>query len=315
MHSPKILVYRPDEVEYYKEIIEKQGITNIYTASTLEEAKSQLPTTEVILCWQFPLELLETPEASSVKWIQSMGAGVDDLVKHPSIPNDIQITRIVDQFGTPISEFVFGYMLYLANDIARTREEQAKRQWTPFHAQLLSGKKIGVAGLGSVGLEIVRKARAFDMEVFGLSMSGAKADRVDHHFGPDQWKSFVQELDYLVLTLPLTEQTRWSVNREVLLSMKPDATLINVGRGALVKESDLIEILQEGHLKAVVLDVFEKEPLPIQHPFWTMPNVLVTPHLSGPSTPEGVGQFFVQNLQKYVEGKPLQGVVRREFGY
>jgi len=315
MHSPKILVYRPDQVEYYKELIEKHGVSNVYTASTLEEAEKHLPNTEVILCWHFPLDLLKTSEASSVRWIQSMGAGVDDLVNHPSISNDIQITRIVGQFGTPISEFVFGYMLYLTNDIARTREQQAKHQWTPFNARLLSGRKIGVAGLGNIGLEIVRKARAFDMEVYGLSMSGAKADHVDRHFGPDHWKAFVKELDYLVLTLPLTEDTRWAVNREVLLSMKPDATLINVGRGALVNESDLIEILQEGHLGAAVLDVFEKEPLPEQHPFWSMPNVLVTPHLSGPSTPEGVGEFFVQNLQRYIEGKSLQGVVRREFGY
>jgi len=313
--QPKILVYSPKQAKEYAAYIRQHGYKHIQTATTSEEAAAYLPGTEIILGWKFPLKLLNTPLASAVRWFQSTGAGVDDFTSESSIPDHIILTRIVNQFGSYISEYVFTYILYLLKDVPRMRKSQSEHHWDPFITDTLAGKKIGVAGLGSIGREIVRKARAFDMEVFGLSVSGQNAGIVDHHFTPLQWTEFVKELDYLVLTLPLTESTHHVINRDVLSAMKQEAGLINVGRGALIDEKALIEVLNSGHLQAAVLDVFETEPLPDDHLFYSIPNIFVTSHLSGPSTIEGVSQFFSDNLKRYCNKQPLLGLVDRKKGY
>lgn len=310
-----ILVYTPNEPETYAELIRKAGYTSVHAASTPEEAKEKLKETEVIIAWQFPLHLLGRPEARSVKWIQSLGAGVDDLVRSPSIHEQVVITRIVDQFGVPMSEYVFAQLLHLYQDVERSRAAQQEKRWEPFVTELLHGKTIGIAGLGSIGKEIIKKARAFDMAIHGLSFSGKEAHLVDRHFGPDQWLDFVKELDILVLILPLTEQTCHVVNREVLLAMKPSACLVNIGRGHLIAEEELIYVLRSGHLRAAILDVFQQEPLPESSPLWQLPNVYVTPHMSGPSTQERIGQYILDNLARYGRGEALHGIVNRKAGY
>ena len=138
---------------------------------------------------------------------------------------------------------------------------------------------------------------------------------MDCHFTPDERGKFVKDLDYLVLTLPLTDATHHIINRDILLAMKPKACLINVGRGALIDEGDLIPVMQSGHLQAAILDVFEKEPLPKDHVFWSMLNVYVTSHLSGPSTTDGVSRFFVENFKRFLHEQPLHGLVDPKRGY
>lgn len=316
-YQPNILVYHPKslEVEAYTHCIQKFGYKSVRKATTVEEAETYLSDTDVILGWKFPTSILNQPIASNVQWFQSMGAGVDDLVADKSIPERIQLTRIVDQFGTYISEYVFTYLLHIVKDVPRMAKAQTEQSWDPFIAESLAGKTIGVAGLGSIGKEIVRKARAFDMKVYGLSFSGNQAHLTDSHFLPDQWVEFVKDLDYLVLTLPLTENTHHVINEELLLTMKEGASIVNVGRGALINEEDLVSVMKSGHLDVAVLDVFEKEPLTKDHPFWSMPNVYVTSHLSGPSTINGVCSFFAENLNRFITEQPLQGLVDRKRGY
>ncbi|WP_462409590.1 D-2-hydroxyacid dehydrogenase [Neobacillus sp. Marseille-QA0830] len=313
--QPKILVFHPKQAKEYADYIRAHGFSRVTEAATYEEAKRNLPNTEIILGWKFPTVLLSQPMGSTVRWFQSIGAGVDDLVKDQFIPSNILLTRIVDQFGPVISEYVFTYLLYITKNVPRMRQAQLDRHWDPFVSGSLSGKTIGVAGLGSIGAEVVRKARAFDMRVYGLSMSGKQASLVDQHFTPDNVKGFVKDLDYLVLTLPLTQDTYHIIGKNILNSMKPSACLINVGRGSLIDENDLLLVLQSGHLQAAVLDVFETEPLPSGHPFYRMPNVYITPHLSGPSTVNGVGSVFIENLHRYVKNQPLAGWVDRVRGY
>jgi glyoxylate/hydroxypyruvate reductase A len=313
-NQPKIVVYSPDQAENYADMIRREGYANVFSASNPAEAKETIEDTDILLCWKFPLHLLE--DTSSIKWIQSLGAGVDDIVNSPHVPEQILISRIVDQFGVPIAEYVFSYLLHVNQRIAEVRAAQKEKTWKPFEPELLSGKTIGIAGLGSIGAEIVRKARAFDMTVCGLSGSGKHAHLVDKHYFADEWHEFVKELDYLVLVLPFTENTRHLVNRDVFSAMKKrSAYLINVGRGQVVVEDDLVDVLQSGHLQGAILDVFEQEPLPKESPLWELPNVYVTPHLSGISTPERVGDFFLENLKRYMTGKALKGIVDRKAGY
>lgn len=314
LSHPTILVYSPTEAEEYATCLRNYGCS-VLAASTVEEAKKLLPNSEVILGWQFPTSLLSQSCAANVRWFQSMGAGVNDLVADSSIPKNIRLTRIVGQFGAHISEYVFTYILFLLKDVPRMTQAQAERKWDFFIPENLVGKTIGIAGLGSIGAELVRKARAFDMNIHGLSYSGKQANIVDKHFMADEWNVFVKDLDYLVLTLPLTEKTQHIINRDILLAMKSDAYLINVGRGALIHEEELCSVLQAGHLRAAILDVFETEPLPKEHPFYDLDNIYITSHLSGPSTVEAVARFFIENLNRYMAKKPINGLVDRERGY
>ena len=312
---PNILVYSPEQAEAYATCIRDFGFTSVHVATTPEEAERYLPHTEVILGWNFPTHLLNKPIASSVRWFQSTGAGVNELIKDTTIPKNITITRIVDQFGGYISEYVFSFILYIVKDMQRMRQAKLEHRWDPFISESLAGKTIGVAGLGSIGAEIVRKARAFDMNVHGLSFSGKCARLVNHHFYSDEWGNFVKDLDYLVLTLPLTKATYHVINQDILREMKPKSCLVNVGRGALVDEGDLLSVMESGHLQAAILDVFETEPLPKDHVFFSTPNVYVTSHLSGPSTTDGVSRFFIENMKRFLKDQPLLGLVNRKRGY
>ena len=185
--EPTILIYSPNDADIYARILQKKGYSKVSWASTPEEAKKRLPDTEVLVCWNFPLYLLSSPEASKLNWIQSLGAGIDDLMKSKHIPEQVMVTRVVDQFGIPISEYVFAYLLYVNKNISKAEAQQQEKKWTPFITETLAGKTIGVAGLGSIGKEIVKKARAFNMLVYGLSFSGTQSNLVDRHFRADQW--------------------------------------------------------------------------------------------------------------------------------
>ncbi|MFF2481708.1 D-2-hydroxyacid dehydrogenase [Paenibacillus sp. NPDC058071] len=314
MKNATILIYHK-RAERFAEYLRKEADCTIRTAVTPDEAAAQLAGTDIILCWQFPAELLSAPEAKNVRWIQSTGAGIDNLVNGADVPESITITRIVDQFGKLISEYVLGYMLFHNKGIERLLTNQQSRIWGDHDVDTLEGKVIGVAGLGSIGAEVVSRARAFHMVVHGLSTTKGKAGLVDRHYTADEWTAFVRELDYLVLTLPLTPETRHVVTLDVLQALKDNACLINVGRGPLIVEEALVSHLQSHPQQTAVLDVFDKEPLPNDHPFWSLPNVIVTPHLSGPSVAANVSRYFLNNLERFRRGEPLQGVVDRQRGY
>ena len=314
-NEPTILIYHDKEAEDYANRIRQHGYSAVKTASTPAEAIERFPFAEVLFCWNFPDSLIPRLANTPIRWIQSMGAGVDTFANHPDFPKHILLTRVVGQFGPLMAEYIFAYLLYLAIQIEKLSQNQKAKRWEPFFPHYLSKKTIGIAGLGSIGGEVVRKARAFDMKIYGLSNRGKNAHLVDRHFYPDEWKNFVRDLDYLILTLPLTPQTHHVINREILQAMKATAILCNVGRGKLIVEQDLIQTLNSGHLQAAILDVFEQEPLPKDSPLWTMKNVYITPHLSGPGFPESIVEYFLENLQLYQNGQPLKGIVNLDRGY
>ena len=153
-------------------------------ASTPEEARPSIAEVDILFGASFPLELIA--DAPRLRWIQSMNAGVEELVAAGEIPPSVTITRVIEQFGKPIAEYVFAEYLAHVRELERTRTGQRERRWDHFVAGTLEGRTLGVAGLGSIGREIVRKGRAFDMRVFGSSRTGVAAGIVDRHFGPDE---------------------------------------------------------------------------------------------------------------------------------
>jgi glyoxylate/hydroxypyruvate reductase A len=311
--SPVILVFSrsPDTLGAW--LAEHACPGTLLTASSSDDAAAVIHEVEAVLAWRFPVELFAS--APRLRWVQSMGAGVDDLVGAASLAPDVAITRIVGQFGGYVAEYVFAELLARVRRLKDVRAAQSQRRWNHFIAGTLEGQTLGVAGLGSIGMEIVRKGQAFDMRVYGLSRSMVRADEVDLHFTSESWIEFVRDLDVLVLTLPRTSDTEGVINAQVLGAMRPEAILVNVGRGSLVDEKALVEALRMQKISGAILDVFQREPLPQDSPFWELPGVIVTPHVAGPSTTQGVGTFFLSNVRRFVRGEVLAGLVDRSLGY
>lgn len=312
--QPNVLVFHKTEALQYVSALERLGIYSDYATSE-DEARAKIRTAEVLFAWRFPANCLT--QAPNLRWIQCMGAGVDDWVRS-GWPDDVTLTRVVDQFGPDMAEYVFAYLLYVLKDIESYRSLQQRHTWNPLPftpAHRLRGKTLGIAGFGSIGREIARIGQAFGMEVHGMSRSAAHTEGIDQYFQTNQWEEFLATLDVFVSTLPLTPDTENLIDAAKFSCFKPSCIFVNVGRGGTVDEAALSGALGEGKLRAAVLDVFQEEPLPASHPFWSMPNMYLTPHVSGPSQMESVTQLFAENLRRYISLEPLLGQVDSLRGY
>jgi D-2-hydroxyacid dehydrogenase (NADP+) len=240
-------------------------------------------------------DLLE--RAVNLRWIASTSAGND---------------------GTTMAEYVLAYMLYFSRQIENNLVKQREKIWNrslpevrPFSLQ---GKALGVLGLGSIGKTVAQYGKALGMTVLGLKRSPESVENVDRLYTPDQLEQMIPLVDYLIVVLPLTQETVHFLGEKELRLMKDGALLINIGRGKEIDEEGLIRVLKTKKIHAV-LDVCETEPLPQESELWTMKNVILTPHVSGIVTPEELCAEFVVNYQRWTAGKPLEGVVDRQKGY
>ncbi len=224
-------------------------------------------------------KVLET--AARLKWVQALGTGTDNLTDQPSLRKDIVVTNIHGIHGPPVSEAALGAMLALARDLPRAVRAQDERQWRRFPAQLLHNKTVGIFGVGVIAEALAPKCKAFGMQVVGLSSSPRTVAGFDRMVPSDRLSAVAGEFDFLVLLTPLTEKTRGSVGAAVFAAMKPTSFLVNLARGGVVDEPELVEALQSKRIAGAALDVFTEEPLPADHPFWSMHNVIITTHQGG----------------------------------
>ena len=254
------------------------------------------------------------PRLPRLKWVQAIYAGVEPLVD-PGQRRDYTLTNARGVFGELMSEYVFGYLLFHEKKMLERIQAQKAFQWQRQEAGVLRGKTIGLLGVGSIGAHLAGTAKHFGMKVKGYTRGSETSAQVDSYYHGNDLLKFVEGLDYLVSVLPRTEDTTRIVNAKVLECLPSHAVFINVGRGNAVDEPALVEALKEGKLAAAILDVFEKEPLPEDHPFWRAPNLYMTFHTSAISYPEDITKLFLENYQLYTEGKPLKYVVDFERGY
>jgi phosphoglycerate dehydrogenase-like enzyme len=196
----------------------------------------------------------------------------------------------------------------------RIKAQQA-REWQRPESGVLRGKTIGLLGVGSIGAYLAGTAKQFGMTVRGFTRESEESTQVDEYFHGDSLLKFVGGLNYLVCILPRTKDTDHIVDKTVLSGLPPQAVLINVGRGNAVDELALVNALNESRLAAAVLDVFEKEPLPEDHPFWGTTNLYMTFHTSAISYPEDITKLFTENYQLYLANKSLKYQVNFERGY
>ena len=219
--------------------------------------------------------------ATNLKWVQALGTGVDNLIDRPVLRKDVIVTNIHGIHGPPVSEAALGAMLALARDLPRAIRAQDHREWARFPARLLHNKTVGIFGIGAIAAELAPKCKAFGMRTIGISSVPRPVAGFDRMHGRDELGGVVGEFDFFVLLTPLTEQTRNAVDATVLAAMKPASFLVNLARGGVVDEEALIDVLKSGRIGGAALDVFTEEPLPPDHPFWAMENVIITTHQGG----------------------------------
>lgn len=288
--------------------------------TTSENLVKVLPGADVLLVWDFRSTALRGawPATSSLRWIHAASAGVNHVLTPEVVASDVAVTNSRGVFDEPMAEYVLSLILALAKDLPTTFTHQRERLWRHRETERLSGRHALVAGTGPIGRAIGRKLAAVGMTVTGL---GRVARATDPDLGEVVPMSSLSEVlpdaDYVVLAAPLTDETRGMLDAKALAAMKPTARLVNVGRGPLVVQEDLVEALAAGQLGGAALDVFVNEPLAASSPLWRLPNVIVSPHMSG----DVVGwrgeliALFVDNLSRYLDGRPLRNVVDKTRGY
>ena len=254
------------------------------------------------------------PTLSSLRWVQAIYAGVEPLVE-AGLCQDYVLTNARGVFGELMSEYVFGYLLFHEKKILERIRAQQARQWQRPESGVLRGKTIGLLGVGSIGAHLAGTAKHFKMIVRGYTRESETSPQVDSYYHGSDLLKFVEGLDYLVAVLPRTEETTKIIDSKFLAALPSHAVLVNVGRGNAVDEPALARALSEGKLAAAVLDVFDREPVPEDHPFWDTPNLYMTFHTSAISYPEDIIKLFVENYRLYIEGKPLKYVVDFKRGY
>jgi len=282
-------------------------------AASLREAASRAADCDIIL-GDPPLVVEALPIAASLRWVQSTWAGIDSLCGR-GLRRDYVLTAARGVFGPQISEYVMTYVFALERRIFEMHADQQKRHWRPRFYRPASEICMGIVGLGTIGRHLARVAGGFGLRLKGLNRSGRTVPEVGEVHTAESMARFLGELDYVVVTLPGTEQTRHFIDAEALGLMKPTAVLINVGRGQVVDQGDLAGALERGDIGGAVLDVFEDEPLPAESPLWRMPNTWITPHTAGISFPADISGIFAGNYHRFRRGEPLEHRVDFKLGY
>ena len=245
-------------------------------------------------------------EARHLRWIHTLGAGVEKLPFDLLRETDIIITNSRGVYADALGEFVIAALLWFAKDFRHLVDNQAARKWEALEVERLEGATLGIIGYGSIGQAVGRRAEGLGMRVAGARRGGgASIDEV------------IRAADYIVLSTPLTPATRHLMNAARIASMKPTAVLINIARGAIVEEAALIDALAAKRIRGAALDVFEIEPLPADNPLWSLPNVLISPHSADRTrdSHERAVAFFEQNLRRFERGEPLENIVDKNAGY
>jgi len=307
---------------YLRVIEEKFPQVDIVCAKNPEESLRELPEAEILYAWTLPEK--HFPHARKLRWMHTPFAGVDETLYPALAESPIRLTCSRGVSAAALADHAMAMVLAFSRGLSVAIREQEKG-WARarfFDAQPmpveLDGKVLGILGYGSIGEELARRGRAFGMRIHALRRRPAQPDpQVDRFFAAAEKEAFLASADYLVLTLPLTRATQGILDARAFEAMKSGAALVNVARGKLIREEEMVKALQAGKLAGAGLDVFEEEPLPQSSPLMRHPNVIVTPHIAGlhPHYLDRSTSLFIVNLGRYLAGEPLLHEVDKREGY
>jgi phosphoglycerate dehydrogenase-like enzyme len=281
----------------------------------------------VILHWSGQRERLRAAflACPHVRWIHSRWAGVDSLLFPELVASDVPLTNGSGVFSQSLGEFALAAILYFAKDFPRMLRNQRAERWEPFDVDEIAGQTVGIVGYGDIGRAVARRVHAMGMQVLALKRHFPEQPvfpqqpdpLVDQFYKPEAMAEMLVRCDYVVVTAPLTEETRHMVGAAQFAAMKASAVVINVGRGPVIDQAALVRALQEGRIRGTGLDVFEHEPLPAGDALWSMENVLISPHTADHTRDwiDAAMRFFLRQYEHFVKGEPLENVVNKRLGY
>ncbi|WP_435175537.1 D-2-hydroxyacid dehydrogenase [Halorussus sp. AFM4] len=276
---------------------------DLSVAATPPETDEALSSAEVVVTDRFPAE--KVAAAPELRWVQSLSAGVDHFPQEEFADAGVALTSASGVHAEPIGEQVLAYLLAFERNVQKGMAQKHRGVWENYGGRELRDETVGVLGLGAIGGRVAELASAFGTEVLGTKRDPETApEAVDEAFGPDGLYEVLARSDYVVVALPLTDETRGLIGDDEVRTMRSSAVLVNVARGEIVDQDALTEALQEGHLRGAALDVFEEEPLPADSPLWDLSNVILTPHMAG-STPhyyDRCADLFAGNYEAFVAG-------------
>ena len=278
---------------------------------------------EIILNWSSSYELLRDVFLMShrVRWIHSRSAGLEQTLFPELIESEVILTNGSGVFSPSLGEFVVASILYFAKDFRRMIRNQLAGVWEQFDVTMVSGQILGIVGYGSIGRAIAARARGLEMKVLALRRRVPRQSHedllIDHVYGAEDRLDMLSRCDYVVVAVPLTEQTRGLIADPEFAVMRKNAVVINVGRGPTIDERAMIKALSENRIRGVALDVFDQEPLPEHHPFYSFENVLLSPHCADhtPDWLDNAMRFFIAQLERFRSGKDLFNIVDKRLGY
>jgi phosphoglycerate dehydrogenase-like enzyme len=308
-----------DATAAYLDAIKAAGLADRVLVDALprkeKPSAGQMARTEVLMAYTVPPGVL--PAMPKLRWAQAMMAGVESWMALPDLPAKLTLTCARGTHRESMPENIIGALFYVAKPYAAAVENQKRGKWVQSVAQPLAGKTLGILGLGAIGQEVARIAAGFGMRVIGTRRRPEPVAHVAEVLPAGRTPEVLAQSDFLLLLLPATRETDNFMNVARLAMMKPGAWLLNFGRGHLIKDDDLVAAVRARKIAGAMLDVFRQEPLPAEHPFWTTEGIIVLPHIGGPhpQRDEVVARLFVDNLGRFLDGKPLREVVDRKTGY
>jgi phosphoglycerate dehydrogenase-like enzyme len=296
---------------------------NVVVADSAETSHGVAGHVEVILNWSGSLSLIREIflMCRHLRWIHSRSAGLERTLFPELIASDVMLTNGSGVFSPSLGEFALAAILYFAKDLRRMIRSQMAGLWQPFDVTMISGQTLGIVGYGDIGRAVATRARALGMNVLGLKRHIAAQRQpdplVDRIYGSDQRLEMLSRCDYIVVAAPLNMETRGLIGEAEFAAMKQNAVVINVGRGPVISEAAMIKALSEHKIRGAALDVFDEEPLPAGHPFYSLENVLLSPHCAD-HTPDWLDNamlFFIAQLERYRHGETLLNIVNKTAGY
>jgi phosphoglycerate dehydrogenase-like enzyme len=284
--------------------------TRVIVSNQKDQLLAAAPEADVLLHGDFRdahLFLETFPHATKVRWVHVLSAGIERQLSPEIIASPVPMTNGRGVFSRPLGEWAIGAMIYFTYDVPRMLRQQRAGVWEAFSHPELYGRTVAVIGYGDIGQTVGARAESFGMQVTPIRSKTS----------PEELMRAIAPADYIVVTAPLTPATRGLIGEKQIAAMKPEAVVINVGRGPVIHEASLLAALQGNKIRGAALDVFETEPLPAGHPFYKMENVLMSPHCADilPNSRDLAVEFFVENFLRFAKGEPLQNVVNKHAGY
>ena len=308
-----------DSTAAYLDAIKAAGLADRVAVETLPRKErpnaEQMARTEALMAYGAPPGLL--PAMPKLRWAQAMTAGVEQWLALKDLPPNLALTCARGTHEESMPENIIGALLYVAKPFGTAVENQKLKKWVQAPAQPLTGKTLGILGVGAIGAHVARIAVTLGIRVIGTRRRPEPVANVSQVLPAERTKEVLAQSDFVLLLLPATPQTDNFIDAERLRMMKPGAWLLNFGRGHTIKDEDLVAAVQEKRIAGAILDVFRQEPLPAEHPFWTTEGIIVLPHIGGPHPQRDkfVAHLFVDNLKRFLDGQPLKEIVDRKAGY